>query len=77
MVQYTSSKRNTTYPLPKSRYISSRVKYSDVFSGIGTLPGDEYHIKLKKILQTSPASTQVSPSQTKGSLQGKALAFVQ
>ena len=23
-------------------------EYNDVFSGIGTLPGDEYHIKLKK-----------------------------
>ena len=23
-------------------------EYNDVFSGIGTLPGNEYHIKLKK-----------------------------
>ena len=23
-------------------------EYNDVFSGIGTLPGDEYHIKVKK-----------------------------
>ena len=41
------SGRNLTFPSPKStKYILK--EYNDIFGGIGTFPGDEYQIKLKK-----------------------------
>ena len=48
-----------THPLPTTKeYILH--EYAEVFKGVGTLPGGPYHTKLKKLLQTSPAPTQVS-----------------
>ena len=48
----------TTYPLPITKeYILH--EYADVFKGVGTLPGDPYHIKLKdsyKPVQHPPRS---------------------
>ena len=48
-----------THPLPTTKeYILH--EYADVFKVVGTLPGGPYHIKLKRLVQTSPALTQVS-----------------
>ena len=48
-----------THPLPTSKeYILH--EYTDVFKGVGTLPGGPNHIKLKRLLQASPAPTKIS-----------------
>ena len=47
------------HPLPTTKeYILH--EYADIFKGVGTLPGGPYQKKLKRLLQTSPAPTQIS-----------------
>ena len=40
-----NKRKKNNLPITKEYILK---EYNDVFSGIGTLPGDEYHIKLKK-----------------------------
>ena len=59
-----------THPLPTTKeYILH--EYADVFKGVGTLPGGPYHMKLKRLLQTSPAPTKISTIGNAVCLQGR------
>ena len=46
-------------------------EYSDIFKGIGTLPGGPYHIRLKEQYRPSTAPTKVSPSSQAVSIQSR------